>query len=60
MLSEPGIYPAYHMNKDHWITAALDGSAVDDTILMLLDLSFGLTAPRMRRGKRAADMQDEK
>ena len=60
MLSEPGIYPAYHMNKDHWITAALGGSAVDDTILMLLDLSFGLTAPRMRRGKRAADMQDEK
>ena len=49
MLSEPGVYPAYHMNKDHWITAALDGSTSDETILMLLDLSFGLTAPRMKK-----------
>ena len=23
---EPGIFPAYHMNKSSWITAALDGS----------------------------------
>ena len=49
MLSEPGVYPAYHMNKDHWITAALDGSTSDETILMLLDLSFGLTAARMKK-----------
>ena len=34
---EPGFYPAYHMNKDNWITAALDGSAPDDTIRMLLE-----------------------
>ena len=25
--AEPGFYPAYHMNKENWITAALDGSA---------------------------------
>ena len=49
LLKQKGFYPAYHMNKDHWITAALDGSAADDTILMLLDLSFGLTAPKMRK-----------
>ena len=36
---EPGFYPAYHMNKDNWITAALDGSAPDDTIRMLLEMS---------------------
>ena len=23
---EPGIFPAYHMNKTSWITAALEGS----------------------------------
>ena len=49
MLMERGIYRAYHMNKDHWMTIAFDGSAADDTILMLLDLSFGLTAPRSKK-----------
>lgn len=24
---EPGIFPAYHMNKDSWLSVALDGSA---------------------------------
>ena len=46
LLRDPGIFPAYHMNKTHWITAALDGSAADETIKMLVDLSFSLTAPR--------------
>ena len=23
----PGLFPAYHMSKENWITAALDGSA---------------------------------
>lgn len=26
---EPGIFPAYHMNKDRWLSVALDGSAAD-------------------------------
>lgn len=57
MLMEPGIYRAYHMNKDHWITAALDGSASDETIQMLLDLSFSLTAPKFKKkGKKRSDM----
>ena len=49
MLMEPGVYRAYHMNKDHWMTIALDGSAADDTILMLLDFSFSLTAPKLKK-----------
>ena len=24
---EPGIFPSWHMNKTHWLTVALDGSA---------------------------------
>ncbi len=43
LLEEKGIYPAYHMNKNHWISAALDGSADDDTIKMLLNMSYSLT-----------------
>lgn len=46
--NEPGFFPAYHMSKAHWITAALDGSAPEDKIKWLLDLSFDLTAGRKK------------
>ena len=36
---EPGIFPAYHMNKDRWLSVALDGSAADDQIRLLLEQS---------------------
>lgn len=38
-----GIFPAYHMNKGHWISVALDGSVDEDMIYHLLDMSFDLT-----------------
>ena len=46
---EPGIFPAYHMNKASWITAALDGSVPVETIELLLDVSYELTKPKIRR-----------
>ena len=46
---EPGIIPAYHMNKSSWITAALDGSVSTETIELLLDVSYELTMPKTRR-----------
>ena len=46
---EPGIFPAYHMNKSSWITAALDGSVPAETIELLLDVSYELTKPKPRR-----------
>ena len=46
---EPGIFPAYHMNKSSWITAALDGSVPAETIELLLDVSYELTKPKIRR-----------
>ena len=45
---ETGIFPAYHMNKASWITAALDGSAEDEIIKTLLDLSYHATASKIR------------
>ncbi len=44
-----GIYPAYHMNKEHWLTVALDGRVSDDEIKMLLDMSFEITAPKIKK-----------
>lgn len=43
---ENGFYPAYHMNKAHWITMRIDGSIADEKIQWLLDLSFELTAKK--------------
>ena len=40
---EPGIYPAYHMSKAHWLTVALDGTVKDDTLTFLLNMSYSLT-----------------
>ncbi len=47
--SEPGFFPAYHMNKEHWITVALDSSVQDDKIKMLVDISYETTAPRRKK-----------
>ena len=47
--AEPGFYPAYHMNKTNWISIALDGSVSDDIIKAQLDISFDLTAPKIRK-----------
>ena len=46
---ELGIFPAYHMNKSSWITAALDGSVSTETIELLLDVSYELTKTKTRR-----------
>ena len=51
---EGGIFPAYHMNKTHWITVALDGSVAAQTIEMLVDLSFTSTALRKKKGAQSS------
>lgn len=38
-----GILPAYHMNKEHWITVLLDGTLEVKDIYELIDISFELT-----------------
>ena len=49
--AEHGFFPAYHMNKDTWITVALDGSVPDDKLKALLDMSFFATASKIRAKK---------
>lgn len=51
LLSEAGVYPAYHMSKSHWISAALDDSLPEERLEFLLNLSYDLTAPKGRRPK---------
>ena len=42
-LGQPGILPGYHMNKNHWLTVLLDGTAANDVIKELLEISWELT-----------------
>ena len=53
---QPGILPGYHMNKEHWLTILLDGTAEDDLIRELFEISFDLTnsAPKRRKPKEGA------
>ena len=39
----PGVYPAYHMNKKHWITIALDGTLSNEMVMELVKKSYLLT-----------------
>ncbi|MBQ3079790.1 MAG: MmcQ/YjbR family DNA-binding protein [Clostridia bacterium] len=48
-IGEKGVYRAYHMNKQHWLTLALDGSADDGLIRLLIDMSYQLTRAKGRK-----------
>ena len=45
---ERGIYRAYHMNKTHWLTVALDECDAD-TVSWLLGISYDLTRSKIKR-----------
>ncbi len=47
--NEKGFFPAYHMNKSSWISVMLDGSVDSEKIKWLLDLSFDLTARKIKK-----------
>ena len=45
-----GVYPAYHMNKLHWMSVLLS-DATDETIAFLTGVSYEATKDRSRRKK---------
>lgn len=44
-----GVLPAYHMSKSNWVSVLLDGSVDRGLAEMLIDISFDLTAPKIKR-----------
>ncbi|MBE8715724.1 MmcQ/YjbR family DNA-binding protein [Cellvibrio polysaccharolyticus] len=40
---QAGIFPAWHMNKEHWITVTLEGPLSDEQIVELVNDSYALT-----------------
>ena len=49
LLMEKGFLPAYHMNKNHWISILLNDSVPDAQIFPLLELSYDSVAPKRRK-----------
>ena len=47
-----GVYPAYHMNKLHWISVLLP-DAPEDLVQFLVDVSFEATKDKRKRRKTA-------
>ena len=37
---QKGFFPAYHMNKDKWISVILDDTVKDETVFYLLEQSY--------------------
>ena len=46
-----GVYPAYHMNKLHWISVLLPDTS-DDVVQFLTNVSFEATRAKPKRAKR--------
>lgn len=51
LMQNKGILPAYHMNKEHWITVLLDGTVEEAKVCGLIDLSFEATASKKKKTK---------
>ena len=51
LIQQKGILPAYHMNKQHWITVLLDETVPKDTVYNLIETSFMATASAKKKQK---------
>lgn len=49
LISQDGIIPGYHMNKQHWVTVLLDGTVPEQQVMGLIDGSFLATASARKK-----------
>lgn len=52
VLLQKGFFPAYHMNKENWISILLDGSVPAERVTAALQMSYGLIAQKHTGKKR--------
>ncbi|MDY3824850.1 MAG: MmcQ/YjbR family DNA-binding protein [Streptococcus sp.] len=55
LLSQPGIYPAYHMSKKTWVSVLLDDTVEDQTVFALLEKSRYLVGPKTYKAEQGPD-----
>ena len=46
LIRESGIYSAYHMNKQHWISVDIEGYEDIDKLKILVDMSYRLVGKK--------------
>lgn len=51
LIQVPGILPAYHMNREHWVSILLDSAIPFEEVCTLVDMSYALTAPAQKKQK---------
>lgn len=51
IIQDNGIMPAYHMNKQHWISVLLDGTVAKDRVFDLIHMSFLATASALKKAR---------
>ena len=49
LIDNVNFFPAYHMNKEKWISVLLGDAGLDEPIKNLLALSYELTAPKKKK-----------
>ena len=49
---QAGFFPAYHMNKDKWISIWLEKSGNDEIVKNLIDWSFQATAAKKKKNSK--------
>ncbi|MCR5601441.1 MAG: MmcQ/YjbR family DNA-binding protein [Ruminococcus sp.] len=54
LLAMKGIVPAYHMNKNNWVSVLLDGSVDIGQVTALLEMSHELVDRTKKKAKNAA------
>ncbi|HFU3984449.1 TPA: MmcQ/YjbR family DNA-binding protein [Streptococcus suis] len=55
LLSQSGIFPAYHMSKKAWVSVLLDETVEDQAILALLEKSRYLVGPKSYKAEQGPD-----
>ena len=50
----PSVQPAYHMNKQHWITVLVDGKIGDSLFKKWIDNSYALVVAKLTKSQRLA------
>ncbi len=48
LIKQNGIYPAYHMNKKYWISAVLNDTLPDETLMALIEESHSFSCLKKR------------
>lgn len=51
LAQQQGFFHGYHMNKNHWLTILLDGSVALETVCGLIEQSYEMTAPKLKKNK---------